>query len=317
MPFVKGQSGNPGGRPLGARNKQTLAIEALLEASAEEMVDLAVERARAGSSSALRICIDRILPRVRDRPVPFVLPRIVTAADAAVAVTDIQAAVGTGEITIPEALGLMQIVEKSVSIVAAARAKLPAGAEERVAAGPERAVDDVNAAVGAGDLTPREAVDELRGVEQSARMAGAGRRGSNEPTQETMKYNEPPEPADGTAAAKPQAATGHDGERGGAQETTKYNGAAVDCTPVVRREAGSGSHGQDHQTHQETEITMKYNERPEPASGVGEALSSAENGPDHSPHRSDERTANSTSDVGSRPSSQRRTLVLPTRPLAA
>jgi Family of unknown function (DUF5681) len=33
--FRKGQSGNPSGRPRGARNKTTLAVEALLDGEAE------------------------------------------------------------------------------------------------------------------------------------------------------------------------------------------------------------------------------------------------------------------------------------------
>ena len=35
MPFIKGKSGNPRGRPVGARGKKTLAREAALRAEAE------------------------------------------------------------------------------------------------------------------------------------------------------------------------------------------------------------------------------------------------------------------------------------------
>jgi Family of unknown function (DUF5681) len=45
-PFQPGQSGNPSGRPKGARNKATLAVEALLENEAEaltrKVIDLAL-----------------------------------------------------------------------------------------------------------------------------------------------------------------------------------------------------------------------------------------------------------------------------------
>jgi hypothetical protein len=40
--FPKGTSGNPQGRPLGARNKATLAIEALLEGEAEAITRKAI-----------------------------------------------------------------------------------------------------------------------------------------------------------------------------------------------------------------------------------------------------------------------------------
>jgi Family of unknown function (DUF5681) len=36
-PFQKGQSGNPSGRPKGARNKATLAMEILLEGEADRL----------------------------------------------------------------------------------------------------------------------------------------------------------------------------------------------------------------------------------------------------------------------------------------
>jgi hypothetical protein len=38
MPFVKGKSGNPRGRPVGSRNKKTLAREAAMRAEAEAKV---------------------------------------------------------------------------------------------------------------------------------------------------------------------------------------------------------------------------------------------------------------------------------------
>jgi hypothetical protein len=34
-PFAKGESGNPGGRPVGSRNKTTIALENLLDGQAE------------------------------------------------------------------------------------------------------------------------------------------------------------------------------------------------------------------------------------------------------------------------------------------
>ncbi len=51
--FKLGQSGNPGGRPRGARNKTTLAIEALLDGEAETITRKAIELAKAGDMSAL------------------------------------------------------------------------------------------------------------------------------------------------------------------------------------------------------------------------------------------------------------------------
>ena len=91
--FKPGQSGNPSGKPKGARNKVTLAIEALLDGEAEELTRKAIELAKTGDIPALRICLDRILPPRRDRPVAFELPKIESAKDAANAISAVLAAV--------------------------------------------------------------------------------------------------------------------------------------------------------------------------------------------------------------------------------
>jgi hypothetical protein len=121
MPFVKGQSGNPAGRPPGAPNKATLALEAKLETRADEIVGLLVERALAGQMAAMRMCIERLLPRGRERPVPLELPTIRTGADVERAVAEITAAVGTGAVTPREGLDLIALVERSLRLVQAAR----------------------------------------------------------------------------------------------------------------------------------------------------------------------------------------------------
>jgi hypothetical protein len=119
MPFAKGQSGNPAGRPPGSRNRTTLFMEALLSAQAEEVMCAAIAKAREGDAAALRLCFDRLLPRGNDRPVPFALPVVETAADARSAISRIMAATGTGELTPPQALSLMRVVEKGAQIIVA------------------------------------------------------------------------------------------------------------------------------------------------------------------------------------------------------
>jgi hypothetical protein len=101
--FRKGQSGNPSGRPPGARNKTTLAVEALLDGEAEVLTRKAIERAKDGDSVALRLCLERILPPRKDRPVSFALPKIESVADAGKASTAILTAVATGDVTPLEA----------------------------------------------------------------------------------------------------------------------------------------------------------------------------------------------------------------------
>ena len=55
QPFVKGRSGNPGGRPPGARNRKTLAAAMLLDGEAEALTRKAVELALSGDPTAMRL----------------------------------------------------------------------------------------------------------------------------------------------------------------------------------------------------------------------------------------------------------------------
>src|SRR3954469_16604258 len=71
MAFQKGQSGNPSGKPKGTRHRVTMAAETLMEGEAEAITRKAIELAKEGDSPALRLCMDRIYPPRRDRPVRF------------------------------------------------------------------------------------------------------------------------------------------------------------------------------------------------------------------------------------------------------
>jgi hypothetical protein len=111
MPFEKGQSGNPLGRPPGARNKATIIAETLLQGEIEELTRVAIERAKAGDMAALRMCLDRAAPPSKRRPIAVELPPLTSAADAASALAAITAAVATGELTPAEGGELFRLVE--------------------------------------------------------------------------------------------------------------------------------------------------------------------------------------------------------------
>ena len=65
----------------------------------------------AGDMAALRLCLDRILPPRKDRPITFDFPAITTAAEAAATMSAILAAVAGGEITPAEASEIAKLVE--------------------------------------------------------------------------------------------------------------------------------------------------------------------------------------------------------------
>ncbi|GEP06619.1 DUF5681 domain-containing protein [Methylobacterium oxalidis] len=109
--FRKGASGNPAGRPKGSRHKATLAVEALLEGEAEALTRKAVEMALDGDTVAMRLCLDRIAPARKDRPITFALPAIETASDLTKATNALLQAVAAGDLTPSEASELGKIVD--------------------------------------------------------------------------------------------------------------------------------------------------------------------------------------------------------------
>jgi hypothetical protein len=88
-----------GGRPKGSRNKATIAIESLLERQAEALTQTAISKALDGDSIALRLCLDRIAPPMKDKPVVFTLPQMQDAMDASKAAGSVLTAVSEGALT--------------------------------------------------------------------------------------------------------------------------------------------------------------------------------------------------------------------------
>src|SRR5215813_6488797 len=111
MTFKPGQSGNPYGRPKGARNRATVAAEQLLDGEAAALTRKAIDLAKQGDTTALRLCIERILPARKDRPISFPVPRIETVADSVKAAAAIASAVADGELTPMEAAELSKVLD--------------------------------------------------------------------------------------------------------------------------------------------------------------------------------------------------------------
>lgn len=62
--FVKGTSGNPAGKKKGTLNKRT-ELAKLLDPHAASLIQKLIELALAGDVTALRICVERLIPRAR------------------------------------------------------------------------------------------------------------------------------------------------------------------------------------------------------------------------------------------------------------
>jgi len=112
--FQKGQSGNPAGRPRGARNSATLAAEALLDGEAEALTRKAIEMALSGDAVALKLCLDRVYPPRKNHPVSFPLPPISGAHAAAEVMRAVAEAVAAGLITPSDAAEFAKVVDAYV-----------------------------------------------------------------------------------------------------------------------------------------------------------------------------------------------------------
>ena len=108
--FPKGVSGNPAGRPVGSRNAATEMAEALLDGQAGALINKCVELALEGHPAAIKLCLERIVPR-RGRAARFALPKIETAADIGPAMSAVARAAADGTITAFDASELSRMVE--------------------------------------------------------------------------------------------------------------------------------------------------------------------------------------------------------------
>jgi len=75
--FKAGVSGNPKGKKIGTLNRRT-QLAKLFEPHAEALVNKAVELAIGGDAVALRLCIERLIPRAVEKPVTVMLPDLMT-----------------------------------------------------------------------------------------------------------------------------------------------------------------------------------------------------------------------------------------------
>jgi hypothetical protein len=99
------------GRPKGARNKATQLAEKLLDGEAEAITRKAVELALEGDGIALRLCLERILPPRKSRPVTLALPTIENAQGVTAALAALVAEMSAGTVTPDEAATVATVIE--------------------------------------------------------------------------------------------------------------------------------------------------------------------------------------------------------------
>jgi hypothetical protein len=118
--FRKGLSGNPAGRAPGCRNHATQMAEVLLDGEVEALTHKAVELAMEGDTTALKLCLERIVPRRKSRAVTFDLPRIDRVEDLGNAIGSVLQEAARGRLFLDEAaalIGMMEARRKSIETI--------------------------------------------------------------------------------------------------------------------------------------------------------------------------------------------------------
>lgn len=110
--FKPGQSGNPKGRPKGARHRSTMAALALLEGESEALTRKAVEMALNGDMAAIRLCLERLVPARKEMPVMVNLPKLEKAEDIITFTARLIALVGSGDLCPGEAAALSGLADR-------------------------------------------------------------------------------------------------------------------------------------------------------------------------------------------------------------
>ena len=109
--FRKGHSGNPAGRAPGLRNHATTMAEVLLDGEVEALTRKAVELAMEGDTTALKLCLERIVPRRKARAVAFDLPSIDRAEDLGNAIGTVIREAASGRLLLDEAAALIGMMD--------------------------------------------------------------------------------------------------------------------------------------------------------------------------------------------------------------
>ncbi|MGI9070812.1 MAG: hypothetical protein ACR2JB_05650 [Bryobacteraceae bacterium] len=99
------------GRPEGSRNRATILLQQMLAGEAEAITQKAIAMAKNGDGLALKLCMERLIPPVKDRHIQLTFPPVHTAQDVIEASFRLVQAVADGSITPGEAHAVSGLLE--------------------------------------------------------------------------------------------------------------------------------------------------------------------------------------------------------------
>ncbi len=106
--FKPGISGNPLGRPKGSLNKHT-QLANLIEDHAEALISKTVELALCGDPVALRLCIERLVPKKSEKST-LTMPDL-SAFQTTKIIPELLKSLAGQEITIADMKGLIELLQ--------------------------------------------------------------------------------------------------------------------------------------------------------------------------------------------------------------
>lgn len=99
------------GRPAGSRNKTTRAAQELLDNHAENLVRKCLVDALQGDKQALRLCLERLLPPCRERPMRMQALPLTTVEELSRAWEKVWKKMARGQFTPSEAQTMASMLE--------------------------------------------------------------------------------------------------------------------------------------------------------------------------------------------------------------
>jgi hypothetical protein len=107
--YPKGTSGNPKGRPQGAVNKLTRAVNNLAAKEGPGIVKAVIEAAKLGDPQCRILFFRYCLPRVRFVDTPVERPPLATIDEAAARIAEVATRLERGEIGVEEGAALVEV----------------------------------------------------------------------------------------------------------------------------------------------------------------------------------------------------------------